>query len=148
MTAWITLLAGVAGAVIALAGQQWGTRRENKTRAGEILLEQCAQVIALSHDFRNRAWEEMVLGQQGKVDGWDVSGHRLAMARIQILCPNATVLQALKELQESGTSYGGHLRRRDVSEDKLKDLRQQNKDAIEDFREASARVVRKRLRAA
>jgi hypothetical protein len=71
----------MAGAIIALAGQQWGTRRENRTRAGELLLEQCAQLIALSHDFRNRAWEETVLGQEGRVDGWDLSNHRLAMAR-------------------------------------------------------------------
>ncbi len=29
-------MAGVAGAVIALAGQQWGTRAANRTRAGEL----------------------------------------------------------------------------------------------------------------
>jgi hypothetical protein len=56
---------GLAGALLALAGQQWGLRRASRTRAGELLLEQCAQLIALSEDFRNRAWEESVLGQRG-----------------------------------------------------------------------------------
>lgn len=145
MTPWVTLIAGLAGALIALAGQQWGTQRANKTRAGELLLEQCAQLIALSEDFRNRAWEETVLGQQGRVDAWDVSGHRLAMARVQILCQDPAVLEALRELRESGTTYGGHLRRRDLSDGELKALRERNKISIAAFTAESARVVRRRL---
>ena len=147
MTAWVTLLAGLAGAVIALGGQQWGTYRANRTRAGELLLEQCAQIIALSQDFRNRAWEETVLGQSGRVDGWDLSSHRLAMARVQILCQDPGVLAAVKEMQDSGTAYGGHLRRGDVSEEELRALRERNKIAIEAFASASARVVRRQLEA-
>ena len=145
MVTWVTLLAGLAGGIIALAGQQWGTYRANRTRAGELLLEQCAQFIALSHDFRNRAWEETVLGQSGRVDAWDVSGHRLAMARIQILCRDPGVLAAVKEMHESGTAYGGHLRRGDVSDGELRALRERNKASIETFTTESARVVRRRL---
>src|ERR1022692_1335895 len=145
MTAWVTLLAGVVGAVIALAGQQWGMRRANRTRAGELLLEQCAQLIALSQDFRNRAWEETVLGQQGRVDTWDLGAHRLAMARVQILCQDSAVLAALKEMEASGKAYGGHLRRADLSDDELEALRERNKAAIEAPATASARVVQRRL---
>lgn len=145
MTAWITLVAGLAGAMIALAGQQWGMRRVHRTRTGELLLEQCAQLIALSEDFRNRAWEETVLGQQGRVDAWDLSGHRLAMARVRILCQDSAVHAALTELHESGTAYGGHLRRGDLSETELRALRERNKASIEAFASLSARVVRKRL---
>jgi hypothetical protein len=145
MTAWITVVAGLAGALIALAGQQWGMHRANRTRAGELLLEQCAQLIALSEDFRNRAWEETVLGQQGRVDAWDLSGHRLATARVKILCQDPAVLAALTEMNESGTAYGGHLRRGDLTEDELKALRKRNKISIETFAASSARVVRRRL---
>ena len=80
MTAWLTLIAGVAGAVISLAGQQLGSWGANRTSAGELLLEQCAQLIALSEDFRTRAWEETVLGQRDRVDTWDIASHRLALA--------------------------------------------------------------------
>jgi len=145
MTAWITVVAGLVGALIALAGQQWGMHRANRTRAGELLLEQCAQLIALSEDFRNRAWEETVLGQQGRVDAWDLSGHRLATARVKILCQDSAVLAALTEMNESGTAYGSHLRRGDLTEDELKALRKRNKISIETFAASSARVVRRRL---
>lgn len=147
VNAWITLLAGIAGAVIALGGQQLGTWNANRTRAGELLLEQCAQLIALSEDFRNRAWEETVLGQQGRVDGWDGAAHRLAMARARILCKDAAVLAALAEMEASGREYGGHLRRGDVSDEELADLRARNKASISGLANASSAVIRRRLRA-
>jgi len=147
MDAWITLLAGIAGAVIALGGQQWGIWNSSRTRAGELLLEQCAQLIALSEDFRNRAWEETVLGQKGRVDGWDVAAHRLAMARARILCKDSAVLEALAEMEESGKEYGGHLRRGDVSEEELAALRDRNRASINALASASSTVIRRRLKA-
>jgi hypothetical protein len=99
----------------------------------------------LSEDFRNRAWEETVLGLHGKVDGWDGRGHRLAMARARILCQDSAVLAALNEMEASGKAYGGHLRRRDVSDDELAALRERNKASIEALANASARVIRRRL---
>jgi hypothetical protein len=147
MNAWITLLAGVSGAVIALGGQQLGTWNVNRTRAGELLLEQCAQLIALSEDFRERAWEETVLGHKGRVDGWDLASHRLAMARARILCQDAPMLAALAEMEESGKEYGGHLRRADVSEEDLAALRERNKASISALAHASSTVIRRRLKA-
>ncbi len=147
MTAWITLVAGVAGAVIALAGQQWGTRAANRTRAGELLLEQVAQLIALSEDFRTRAWEATVLGQHHRLDGWDLAGHRLAMARVRVLCKDPAVLAALEEMEESGQDYGSHLRRGDANADELAALRERNKASIQALATASSPVIRRRLRA-
>ena len=92
MGAWVTIAAGVVGAAIALVGQQWGRRGENRTHVGELVLEQCAHLIALSEDFRYRAWEESVLGQEGRVASWDLSSHRLAKARAEILCRDAAFL--------------------------------------------------------
>ena len=83
MDVWVTLLATVAGAVIALTGQYIVKRGEKRTRSGELLLEQCAQVIALSEDLRNRVWEEKELGVQGTVEAWDLGAHRLAAARVK-----------------------------------------------------------------
>jgi hypothetical protein len=122
-------------------------RGANRTRAGEVLLEQCAQLITLSEDFRNRAWEETVLGQKGRVDGWDLASHRLALARARILCRDDRYLAALKELEASGGVYGGHLRRGDLSEDELAALRERNIASIEALYAESARVIRQRLRA-
>lgn len=71
------LIAGLAGALIALAGQQWGTQKANKARAGELLLEQCAQIVALSEDFRNRAWEETAaMRATSQVPGPSLAGYR------------------------------------------------------------------------
>jgi hypothetical protein len=121
-----------------LVASSWAHGTPNRTRAGELLLKQCAQLIALSEDFRNRAWEE---------DGWDGAAHRLAMARARILCQDAAVLAALAEMEESGREYGSHLRRSDVSDEELADLRARNKASISDLANASSAVIRRRLRA-
>jgi hypothetical protein len=52
------------------------------------------------------------------------------MAHVQILCRDPAVLTAIKERHESGTPYGGHLRRNDVSDDELKALDERNKISI------------------
>jgi hypothetical protein len=62
----------------------------------------------LSDDFRSRIWEEKVLGLEGKVDSWDLGAYRLSAARIKILCDDASLLQALEDLTNSGKRLGGN----------------------------------------
>ena len=58
MAAWIGLLGVLAGALIAFGGQYLMRRDERQERNITLLLEQCAVIVALSYDFRNRVWEE------------------------------------------------------------------------------------------
>lgn len=110
MQAWLTLLAAVAGAAIALAGQQVARRGDERRQTGERLLEEAAQVAALAEDFTNRIWEERTLGLAGQVDGWDLRGDRLSAARLRILSDDAILIAALDELHAAGISLGAYWR--------------------------------------
>jgi hypothetical protein len=146
VNAWLTLVAAVAGAVIALAGQYATKRGDKRTRSGELLLEQCANVVALSDDFRSRVWEEKELRLPGKVDAWDLSGYRLAAARIKILCNDASLLQSLEELTNSGKRLGAYWRRGQVDVDEFERRREYDKVVCTNFVEVSRKVVRRYLR--
>jgi hypothetical protein len=59
--AWVTLAAAIAGAAIALIGQQITKRGETRFRILELLLEQCTQLDALNTDYwtgcgRRKSW--------------------------------------------------------------------------------------------
>jgi hypothetical protein len=144
--AWVALVAAVAGAVIALAGQYAAKRGDKRTRSGELLLEQCAKIVALSDDFRSRVWEEKVLGLEGKVDSWELGAYRLAAARIKILCDDASLLQALEDLTNSGKRLGAYWRRGQVDAEEFEKRREHDKVVCADFVDASAKVVRRYLR--
>jgi hypothetical protein len=91
----MTLAAAVAGAAIAILGQYFSARRGDRARLGELLLEQCAELVARNEDFRNRLWEERTLGMAGRVDSWDLGGNRLVSARLRLLCADHDVLAGL-----------------------------------------------------
>jgi hypothetical protein len=143
--AWATLAAAVAGAAIAILGQYVAARGQMRTRGGELLLEHCAVLVAMNEDFRNRLWEERVLGQQGRLDGWDLAGARLATARLRILCPDESVLTALVDMNSAAKDLGAYWRRGNADAAEV-DLRyEQLKQAIESFADASTRLIRPRL---
>jgi hypothetical protein len=56
--AWVALIGAVAGATIAIVGQYAARRSDARERAITLLLEQCAEVVALAEDYRSRVWEE------------------------------------------------------------------------------------------
>jgi hypothetical protein len=145
MTAWIALLAAVAGGSIAIAGQYVIGRSERITRRAELVLDQCAQLIALSEDFRNRLWEERVLGLKDRTTVWDLHAFRLAEARLRILCGDPKVLAALNNLNSSGKALGAYWRRGEINANELGLRYEQNKAAVEGFVAASAQLVRRRL---
>jgi hypothetical protein len=98
MTSWIGLIGVLAGASIALLGQYTFKRLERRHADVALLFEQCAQLVALSNDFRNRLWEERKLGRKNAVAEWNISDHRLAEARIRILCTDVRLISALDRL--------------------------------------------------
>jgi hypothetical protein len=106
MEAWIGLAGVIAGAAIALGGQYLTRRSEQRERLTTVLLEQCATVVALSEDFRNRVWEERNQLAENVVAMWDLAAYRLAEARLRILCRDPDVLAAVEVLRKSGASLG------------------------------------------
>lgn len=141
MEAWAVVVAAVAGAAIALLGQWVAQRGERRTRAGELLLEQCALVVALNEDFRNRLWEERTLQQAGRVDGWDLGAARLAYARIRILCDDADVLAALDEIGITGKDLGAYWRRGHIDEEEFERRYERQKTATARFSDAAAGLI-------
>jgi hypothetical protein len=144
MDAWATVVGTIAGAAIALAGQWAVVRGQRRTRVGELLLEQCARVVALNEDFRNRLWEERTLSRPGRVESWDLGAARLAAAQVRILCMDADVLAALSELGTAGRELGAYWRRGDIDEAELEYRYHRQKAAIEQFSETAAALVRHR----
>lgn len=145
MQTWAALLSAVAGGAIALAGQYLTRRLDTRSRGSELLLELCATIVALSEDFRNRLWEERLLGHTGRVDTWDLAGARLAEARLRILSKDQRLLGALDEVTKSGGSLGAYWRRGQVEEDELQRRSDRNKDAIAAFLTVARDVVGSRL---
>jgi|1186.fasta_scaffold281352_2 hypothetical protein len=142
MDALLTIVAALAGGLIALAGQFLAGRNEGRRERRRQLLEACATVVSLSEDFRNRVWEERVLGKQGRVDAWDLSRSRLAENQIELLCEDAKVLQALSELRRTGRDLGSYWRRGSIEEEHLDDLYRKLKDARVGFVSAARRLFR------
>jgi hypothetical protein len=58
MEVWIGVIGAAVGAIIALLGQYISNRLERRAKDAALILDQCAQLIALSEDYRNRVWQE------------------------------------------------------------------------------------------
>jgi hypothetical protein len=101
--------------------------------------------VALSEDFRNLLWEERLLGHTGRVETWDLTGARLAEARLRIVSKDQRLLAALDEVTKSGGSLGAYWRRGQVEEDELQRRFDRNKDAIAAFLTVVRNVVGSRL---
>ncbi|MGW9031886.1 hypothetical protein ACWGQ5_49415 [Streptomyces sp. NPDC055722] len=148
MDAWVTLLATVVGAAIALLGQHLMKRAEDRTRLTELLLEQCALVAASAADFENRIWEEAVLGMDDRVNGFDLAAHRLSSVRLQILTRDPALHAALEELNDAGKRLGSYWRRGDVDDDEYTRRWNRHHTAIAEFLDVSGEAVRRRLTSA
>ena len=80
MYAWVGLAGVIAGAIMTLGGQYVTRRSELHERQKSLLLEQCALLVALSEDYRNRVWEERNAVATGVVAAWD-SAHTGSLKR-------------------------------------------------------------------
>jgi hypothetical protein len=146
MEGWLALLAAVAGAMIALAGQHITRRGEQRSHRAELLVEQCATLLALSGDFRNRVWEERDLGLQDRVGAWDLAGFRLAAAKIAILCTDERLNEGVTELRTAGSDLGHYWRTGSRDDATLDRLSANFSDRIDDVATSCSRVVGRQLR--
>jgi hypothetical protein len=102
-----------------------------------LILEQCAQLVALSEDYRNRVWEERNLGVTDLVAQWDLGGYRLADARLHLLSSDETVLTASRALHRAGVNLGVAWRTTPRSDGEIDTAWTNHKQAINDFIDAS-----------
>jgi hypothetical protein len=143
MQAWIGLVGVIAGAVIVLSGQYVTRRSEVRERQQTLLLEQCAQVAALSEDFRNRVWEERHQVAEGVVARWDLGAYRLAQARLRILCDETDLLSALQVLSEAGGNLGRIWRLSpEGGAENVQEAWETHRSALNSFIKASSRLLR------
>jgi len=142
MGEWLTLLATMAGAGIALAGQAALHRREQRVHRADLFLEQSATVVALADDFQSRVWEEKTLGVTGRVEAWDLAGCALALARLRILSDDQSLHQAINQLARAGRELGSYWLRNRADSDELDLCWHQYKEACKDFAAASSTVSR------
>ena len=116
MDAWVGLLGAIAAAVIALMGQHLTRRSESLERETSLLLEQCARLVALADDYRNRVWEERHSLATDQVGRWDLIECLPAEARARLLCRSEAVLQALEDMRVAGVDLGKAWRFRNADE--------------------------------
>jgi hypothetical protein len=131
----------IAGALIAFGSQYLVSRTERQERNTGLLLEQCATVIALSEDQRNRIWEERQHVADDVVAKWDIGTYRLAEARLKILSREPDLLAALDALHRSGTTLGRAWRLSTGDEAAVDVAWTAHRDAINRFIAASSRTV-------
>lgn len=146
MQAWIGLVGVLAGAAIALGGQYVTRRSEVRERQESLLLEQCALVVALSEDFRNRVWEERHKVADGVVAHWDLGAYRLAQARLRIMCNEPDVLSALGALSQAGGDLGKLWRLASAGEKNVQEAWEAHRSALNSFIASSSRLLRARAR--
>jgi hypothetical protein len=142
MDAWIGLIGALAGAGIALVGQYSVRRAEAQERAASTLLEQCATLVALSEDFRNRVWEERRLNVSGSVSNWGIGEQRLVEARLRIACPDAHLLDAVLDLRATGQELGKVWRMQDRNDEVVEAAWRAHRESLNTFIRVSGVVVR------
>jgi hypothetical protein len=142
MATWVGLVGVLAGALIAFGGQYMMGRREREERNAALLLEQCAVLIALSEDFRNRVWEERHNVATDVVGQWDLGAYRLAEARLRVLSPDPGFQAAVTALRRSGTDLGKAWRLGTSDEAAVESAWTAYEDSVEMFTNVSSRVIR------
>jgi hypothetical protein len=140
VSAWIGLAGVLAGAFIALAGQRLAYRSQARDTSRLLVLEQCAHIVALSEDYRNRLWEERQGLASDKIAGWDLPSYRLAEARLRILAPSSRLLAALENLDESGSALGRLWRGGSTESTELDPALAAHRASIEAFIMLSSRI--------
>lgn len=144
MATWVGLIGVLAGALIAFAGQYLVGRSERQERNEALLLEQCALLIALSEDYRNRVWEERHQVADDVVGKWDIGTYRLAEARLRVLSRDSKLLAAIEVLHQSGTALGTAWRLGPDNKAVVDSTWAAHGDAVDRFIAVSSQLIRHR----
>ena len=141
MATWVGLIGVLAGALIAFGGQYLVGRSDRQERNEALLLEQCALLIALSEDYRNRIWEERHQVASDVVAKWDIGTYRLAEARLRILSREPKFVAALEALHKSGGALGTAWRLGLNDEAAVDRAWAAHRDALNGFIAASSQMI-------
>lgn len=141
MATWVGLVGVLAGALIAFGSQYLLSKTERHERNTGFLLEQCAILISLSEDYRNRVWEERHHIAADVVAKWDLGAYRLAQARLMVLSQEPDFLAAIEALYESGKALGRSWRIGSADEASLDENWRAHRTAINRFVAVSSKVV-------
>jgi hypothetical protein len=141
MAVWVGLIGVLAGALIAFGGQYLMRREERQERNFALLLEQCATIVALSYDYRNRVWEERNQLANDAVASWDIGTYRLAEARLRILAPEPEFMAALMTVRKTGIALGTAWRLSTADETTVESAWSAHGEAISLFITASSKVT-------
>jgi hypothetical protein len=142
MATWVGLIGVLAGALIAFGGQFLMRRSERQERNETLLLEQCALIIALSQDYRNRVWEERHQVASDVVSRWDIGTYRLAEARLQLLSREPKLWAALEALHKSGVALGKAWRLGSSDEAGIDSAWAAHRDAVDRFIDVGFQTIR------
>ncbi len=138
MEAWV----GLVGAVGATIGQHYLGRRDRVDSYKDEVLMLCAQVVALSEDFRNRVWEERTGVADDVLASWDVSNYKLAEARLRILSSDSDLQGALRDLRKTGQRLGVAWRTAD-GDSRVEVEWRAHKETLDRFVDVSAAIAEK-----
>jgi hypothetical protein len=141
MQGWIGIIGALAGGGIALLGQYGIRLADRRDKLAALFLEQCAQLVALAEDYRNRVWEERRLDLQGRVSEWRFGDYRLAAARIAIICRDTRLREALEQLNEAAKSLGKAWRPTERKDEQVEIAWRRHREALDQFIEASGAVI-------
>lgn len=142
MATWASLIGVIIGATITFIGQFVVQRIARRTDNVTLVLEQCALLVALNEDFRNRLWEEREGLSEKSVSKWAVGEFRLAEARLRILSGDSVLIDALNQLRSSGQELGTLWRTQRRKDDTLATLWKRNTSAQNEFINAARAVIR------
>lgn len=141
MDAWLGLVGVVAGTVIGFGGQYLLRRSETRERTESHLLEQIAQLVALSGDYRDRVWDERNQVASEVVATWNIGSYRLAEARLRVLSREPELLSAVQTLRKSQTALSRAWRLQSRDEAVIDDAWSAHREAIEHFVTVGSKVI-------
>jgi len=144
MATWVGLIGVLAGALIAFGGQYLVGRSERQERNEALLIEQCALLIALSEDYRNRVWEERHQVASDVIGRWDIGTYRLAEARLRVLSREPKLLAAVEALHKSGTALGKAWRLGSNNEAMVDSAWAAHRGAVDRFIAVSSQMIPRR----
>lgn len=136
------IVGALTGGMIAVIGQYFVRLVDRRNAHTDLVSEQCAQLISLEEDLRNRVWEERRLGLRDVVSAWPIAEYRLAEARLKIACRDVELHDALRGMQTAGGELG-RTWRQDLPDDEVEEAWLRHREALDHLITVSGTVAAK-----
>ncbi|WP_433761567.1 hypothetical protein [Nocardia sp. CA-135398] len=141
MQGWFALVGVATGGLVAIVGQYVIRLEDRRNALVDLILEQCAQVIAVEEDIRNRVWEGRTLGLRGPVSEWPLAQYLLAEARLKVACRDDELHEALRRMQAAGAALGKAWRQDQRDDSDIEAVWQQHRGALDHLIHVSGAAV-------